>query len=646
MPFAVNPGRAPLILAIVVAGVVFWLAFDGGTYMLESRSIVAIAVWWAIVIAVGLGLWPLRRPPRAAFVAGALLAAFAAWTLASVAWAPSAERAFAEFNRASLYLGVYVLAVVAATRGSVARWSDGAAIGLAAVGLLALASRLFPTYLPGDEAIRTYLPSAFARLSYPVNYWNGLAILVALSFPLLLRAAVAAERSVWRGLAIAPLPALAATLYLTSSRGGVATALVGSVAFAALAPRWSSATALGVTAVASAAVVAVLLARPELVDEPARPEAVAQGTSAAILIALICAAAGLIYGLISRFRVGPAPRAALAGRAGIAALVFVALVGLAASDPVRRFETFKEPPPALTQEQGAVKSHLLSGSGSGRWQFWEAAVEEWQQHPLLGRGAGTYEAWWAQHGTLAMFVRDAHSLYLESLGELGIVGFLLLVSAFGTGIVVGARRLVASQSAERPTVAALLALFLAFACAAAIDWMWELTVVSVVGIAGLGLLTGPATAVDARPRLADNSEGRPSWTSRRFALGAAALVLGWLLLSAQAIPLLTQVKIGDSEEAVRRDDAQDAFEDAVAARNLQPWAASPYLQLALVDEHVGELPSASGWIEEAIERDRDDWRLWLVAARIETKMGAVLAARESLARAKELNPRSPLFQGP
>ena len=37
----------------------------------------------------------------------------AGWTLVSALWAPSAEDAFNEFNRVSLYLGVYIVVVLA-----------------------------------------------------------------------------------------------------------------------------------------------------------------------------------------------------------------------------------------------------------------------------------------------------------------------------------------------------------------------------------------------------------------------------------------------------------------------------------------------------------------------------------------------------
>jgi hypothetical protein len=201
----VKPDLAGLALTAIVAGAVFWLAYDGGSYGLESRATAAIALWWTAVIAVVLGLWPLARPPAAAFVAGGFLGAFCAWTGLSAFWASSAERAFTEFNRVSLFLAVFVVAVLASSRGNLTRWCDGLALATAGIGVLALASRLFPDTLPRGD-IPDFLPSALTRLSWPLEYWNGLAIFVALGLPLLLRLATDARLALSRALAVGASP--------------------------------------------------------------------------------------------------------------------------------------------------------------------------------------------------------------------------------------------------------------------------------------------------------------------------------------------------------------------------------------------------------------------------------------------------------
>jgi O-antigen ligase len=236
---------------------------------------------------------------------------------------------------------------------------------------------------------------------------------------------------------------------------------------------------------------------------------------------------------------------------------------------------------------------------------------------------------------LARFVRDAHSLYLQTLGELGLVGLALLVLAFTPGVIA---TVVRRRKAPPATVAACGAAFAAFAIAAGIDWMWEVTAVSVVGLASLGLLVGKGTS-SVPPR-----EVSPRRAGRRLALRIVPVLVVLGVAVAEAVPALVDMRIQSSEAAVSRGDDSAAYEDALAAHAIQPWVSGPYVQLALVDEQRGRLRAARTWIESALDRDPSSWASWLIAARIDTKLGAIPEARVSLRHARELNPRSALFQ--
>src|SRR5688500_17253703 len=144
----------PRAVSIALAVIVFWLALKGGTYAITVRNPVAMAAWLAVAVGAAAAIVPRARVPRSAFVAGALLAGFALLNLLSMVWADSAENAFTEFNRASLYLAIFVLVVLTARRGSAWEWSNGLAIGITAVGLFALASRLFPELFPESDLAR------------------------------------------------------------------------------------------------------------------------------------------------------------------------------------------------------------------------------------------------------------------------------------------------------------------------------------------------------------------------------------------------------------------------------------------------------------------------------------------------------------
>jgi O-antigen ligase/polysaccharide polymerase Wzy-like membrane protein len=644
---ALAPPRRPLSRPSVLAGeygitllvavVVFLVAYDNGGFGESTRDMLAIALWWVVILCVALRIVPLVRAPLAALVTGGLLAAFGALTLASTGWAADAAGAYAEFTRVALYVAVFVLVLVTSSRGNAGRWADGLALGIVAVTVVALVSRLFPGTF-AERALPRFLPGGATRLYFPLGYWNGLAILIALGCPLLLRLAVAGRNPVVRGVALVPIPAIGATIYLTSSRAGVATAVVGVVAFMMFTSRrWAATAALVVAGAGATGAVLALLGRDELVNGPLGSAAASsQGHSAALIIAGVCLLTGLLYGVgCWAMSAAPAP-SPIAGWILLGAVLVAGVAAVVAVHPIRRLEAFKTPTVAYRAVHG-IQAHLLSPSGNGRWQLWTSAIDEFDSKPVFGRGAGSYEAWWAQHGSLPAFVQDAHSLYAETLGELGIVGFLLLVGAFLAGLGGAVGRLFRAGEQERVTLAAVTAVFVAFAVAAAVDWMWELTIVSVVAFACLALATGPRATLRERPPIRGGRLGR-------WGLCAGALVAGGLLICAIAIPFLSGARLRDSKAAAGRGDLRTAIDAARDARAIEPWSAAPDLQLALLEEQAGNYSSARLWISRAISRDATDWRLWYVRARLETKAGAIRAARRSLARARSLNPRSSLLR--
>ena len=440
-----------------------------------------------------------------------------------------------------------------------------------------------------------------------------------------------------RALAVLPLPAVAAVLYLTSSRGGAIAAGIAVVAFVALsARRWAAAVAVAVAAGGSAAVIGVLSTRTELVNDPfGSSAAVGQGRTAAVLVFVICLATALLYGglLSVPVRAPTVPR--LVTWAAIGVVVLGLAAALAAGHPGERFRHFKQPPKAIGAT--TIEAHLFSGSGRGRWQLWTAAAQAFRAHPVAGGGAGSYEAWWAQHRTIQLFVRNAHSLYMETLAELGVVGLALLLGALVSGLVVGVVRLRAATGDARVALAALLAAYLAYLFEAGVDWMWQVTAVTVLAFACLGLMTGPATALSARRVGAVQPRANPL-------VRVGALAVAWFCIGCLTIPLLAELKVEQSQAAVRNGNSREAIKDALDARKLQSWAATPYLQLALVQEASGNLPAAQGAIVRAISNDASDWRLWLVAARIATESGDVPLARRYLHEAEHLNPLSPIFR--
>lgn len=633
---AVRP-RARVWSSLVIAVALFTLAYENGGYGIRERSIAGIALWWIVVLAVALGLVPRQPLSPATRGVAMLLGAFALWTLLSTIWAPSPELAFAEFDRCSLYLALFLVVAGAGGLRGLDRWLDGLRLAVGAIAVVALISRLFP-HVFHQRAVAAFLPNAATRLSFPIGYWNALAVFVALAMPPLLAAACSARTALRRGLALAVVPILVADIVLASSRGGVLALVVGAVVFVAAADRRWSALAVGaIAAFGSALAVVVLRAERTLLDGPLGGAAAQhEGRVAA---ALLLGIAGLTAALLVLGERAWSGRRAPQRRVGVvlvAALAVVILVAGIVAHPVRRFDAFRQVPTAGQTGPDFARAHLTSGSGSGRWQFWSAAVHEWESAPVLGRGAGSYRFWWSEHASFTYTLLNAHSLYLEVLGELGLVGLLLLVGALAWGLAAGVQVVRGTAGTERTQLAALCAALAAFVVCAGIDWLWQVTAVAAVGIVALALVASCADSLEARPVRA-----LPGWP--RLAFGAGALLAAWVAILAALVPWLTAARISDSQGAARRGDLAGARADAQDAHTIQPWAASPEVQLALVDEAAGDLESALHWIHSAAAHDTDNWSTWYVASRIEREAGHAGIAAADWRRAKSLDVRSPIF---
>jgi hypothetical protein len=624
----------------IVAVLFVAAALLNGAYSSEARAAIAIFAWATLIAGIAFGLFPRDRLPTAALISGAMLAGLAVLGGISVLWASDAGAALEEAVRTAGYLGIFGLVVCTSLRGEAQPWLHGLAIGIVAVGLVALLSRLIPGLPGGDEELAQFLPNAQGRLSHPIGYWNALAAVSAVGVVLVTWLGVAARSAPLRALSVAAIPMLGLTMYLTSSRGGVLALAVGLAALVAIGPRRPA--LLGGFALGGiGAAVAILVARtqPALLDGLTNSDAKEQGAETLVALILISAAVGLarvgLDGPLERFRASPG-----AARATLVGVAVIATVAIVVSDPPERFRQFKEVPEAEGGQPGDfIASHLASGGGSGRWQFWGVAIDAFQAEPLHGIGAGAYLDFWNEHAPISRVTGDAHSLYLEQLGELGPLGLLLVLGFVLTGPVASLRRRTASVRSERTPAVAVAA---AGATSAGIEWTWEVPAAFALVVVAIALLAGPALG----PPPADSDRlDRPKlqgWGVAASALGAIAIVLA-------AAILLSERRIAESQEAASDGDLEKAAEEARSAIALRPWASEPRLQLALVQESAGDLDAAAARAKEASDRAENDSQIWLVRARIATEQGRIEEAEAQLEEARRLNPRGPffsLFDGP
>jgi O-antigen ligase len=613
-------------VGIGVAATVFALSYADGGFAPTTRAYAGMAAWWLLGVGAAFGIasaW--SSIDRLAVVAVGLFAAFAVWTLISVSWAADTERAFAQFNQVALYVAVFAIAIVLARLIPARVLVGGVALALVGVALVALVSRFFPSSYGVDPGGAILKQLSNGRLSFPLGYWNGLGIEVALAYPLLLSLMSSRRSRLASTLAALPLPILAAVMYLASSRGAFVAAGIAVVMFVLLTPRrWTALAAVVVAGGAGAVAIAVIVPKKALVNGDMDTSiGVHQGHHAALWIGIACVVTALVWlGLAELGRRLPSP-SRLVGQVTAGVLVALVLIAIVLAHPIRQFDTFKSNAAVGHAHGTATANHLLNTSGSGRWQFWTAAVSEFKAHPLNGGGAGSWLAWWLRHPVIPAFTQYTHSLYLESLAELGIIGLLLIGAAVLVSVVGAVRSALALESAE---VAAAAACGIAFFAAAAYDWVWQLAGIAIVGVGMLGFALG------ALPSARASAAGRLGVLRPAIALVAVAAIIP------QYVVLAAGSHLRNSQAAFLANNGDKARSEALAAKAIEPWAASPYLQLGFISEAEGHYPDAARRLDEAISRSRDDWNLWLVAARIETERGKIALARRDLAEAKRLNP--------
>jgi hypothetical protein len=289
-----------------------------------------------------------------------------------------------------------------------------------------------------------------------------------------------------------------------------------------------------------------------------------------------------------------------------------------------------------------VFDRLGAANGNSRYQFWQAAVHADATDPLRGIGPGTFEFWWASHATASGFIQNAHSLYFETLAETGIVGLTLLGGMLLWFAGVAVRRSLRASAGLRLWLAGASGGLAAFLFSAAVEWVWQLAAIAAAALVlGAVIVAGRA---DAPAEAGGAPTDAPGSLGARRGPRAVLAVLAIASLAAVLVPLAGQLAIRESQAAAANGHLATAFQDSLAAQRLQPYAATPRVQEALVLEAAGELGPAAVAARTATIDAPTDWTTWVTLARIDARRGATSAALAELRRARELNPRSALFQ--
>ena len=334
-------------------------------------------------------------------------------------------------------------------------------------------------------------------------------------------------------------------------------------------------------------------------------------------------------------------------------VVAVIAVGLAAHGPARlshAWHQFKQPQTAALRQNALSRYGALSGNG--RYTYWSTAVSAMPGHLLGGYGPGTFQLVWLRDAPFFSYITNAHSLYIETLTEVGVVGLALLVGFLG--LVLGAAvRLAVRRAPGWPALAdappdggALTSVGadLRVPGAAITAALARLCPVGGgrLGLAGSGSARGRdaarrrrARAQRARPAADGCASGRRAWRSWRVRLAC---------LVAIGIPLAATSALRSSQAAASAGELSTAAADAASAVRLEPDGAAARLQLALVDEAQGDLSAAIVQASRSGAEEPANWEPWFVLSRLQAESGHPAAALAAYRHARSLDPHSPLFR--
>lgn len=619
---AAAPSASVAARAVSLGSFVLVVTLGGaqGGYFPESWGWFVVALAAVVVLTlIVVGRIPFGRL-EACFLASVLgLSGLAAL---SITWSADVEQSVLEVQRGMIYLVGALAATLVVRRSSVSHLLAGLLAGIVWLCAQALASRLFPPAGPGYEVI------SLGRLAEPVGYFNALGLLAVMGTLLALGFAVHGRRRSGRAAAAASLPILLTAAYFTYSRGAalaLAIALVAAVAvdrrrlvlltagllvaLPSVAAVWIASGAPGLTSVS---------APRALIDEEGRHLAI-------VLLVLATASAAIAAGLAAlepRVQVSPPARRAYVTALGCiaAVLVAVAVIGEGGPSAVARstYDAISTPPTTTAGEGQNLNRRLGSVSSVERVDGWRVAWREFEQHPWAGSGAGTYEQFWLRYRQTGFQARDAHSLYLETLGQLGWPGLAFVIGLLAFPVAGGLR------ARDHPLVAVAVGASVAYIIHTGIDWDWEMPIVTL-----LALLCGVAL-IAARGESAAQRAIRPAW--RVVGALATAAVAAFSMVG-----LVGNQALAAAAEAVDSGDFRTGAAEARIAMRWAPWSAEAHQQLGRAQAGLGQRARGRASLRTAARKSSGDWRIWY-------DLGVVSSGpqrQRAFAHAARLNPLEP-----
>jgi UDP-GlcNAc:undecaprenyl-phosphate/decaprenyl-phosphate GlcNAc-1-phosphate transferase len=564
-------------------------------------------------------------PRRSALAALGGLAVLWGWSLLSATWAESTDRAVSEGNRWLLYAALLAVLVMLIRNDGLARLL----LGAVTAGILAVALAVLGEMLVGDGA-ELFLAG---RLHEPLGFINGQAAVFLLGIWPLVAVAERGERPLVAGVAMGAATLLGAMLLLSQTRS-VAPALAASalVLLAAVPGRLPRALALVTLAGAVAAFSGPLLdvyTSSGNGEGPPDADTVRTAAWAALGAAGLAGALwALAVAILARLPAATRSRAGTGAGIGLAAAcVVILVVGLAVADPVDRVANQWDAFTSLESDDGG--SSRLTSAGGNRYDYWRIALDQFSDNPLAGVGAGNYTTTYYLERRTDEAVTQPHSLELQTLAELGLVGALAL-ALFVAGSLggLGARvRAQADPGRRRALIVAGGGMFVVWLAQSSLDWLHLIPGVTAIALCGAAVLVS-------------------SWVRERA--GEHARMRTVVILVGVLAVLVGAFAVGRSTLSERyRDQATDALDSDPAtalrrtneALDLSPGSLPVLYVRAAAFARLNRYDETRATLIEATRLEPSNYTPWALLGDLAVRRGEIDQARRDYATAARLNPR-------
>lgn len=642
---------------IVLAALPLVLAWRFGGYHPRHAgwAVLALVAWACVQAARG----RLSASRSLAGVATMAMLALVVWTTASIAWVDATvHEAWVEAMRAAGYAAMFVLggSLLASAR-SFTRYAALTAGGIALVGVVVLGRIAF-----ADAPLRAFVAG---RLDWPIGYAPGLSGMALFGMLLLLGIACAAdlrfdatrsrEALVSGGAALAGAGVCTGVALLAQSRGTLPALAIGIAISLIASPNrlgWMLRIALLLLA---ALVVRHQLAAPFQTQFDLRQAPFTEGSNEdALLAAAVDAARTAARSVLAMSAVLGALGVALVPLVGrtrhaVARLeqrrdirlvvpVTVTIVAIIATLLVVSAGNDRSPlswasdqwrgcidPPERVNDPGSGSSYFAN-TGTGRCDYYRVALLAGREHPLLGLGAGNFRGFYVLHRETAEEPRVVHSLPLQLLAELGIIGALL-----GTTVLAcvgwAAVRFVRSGPRRDATFAGVIGALGYWVAHASIDWLWQLPAVS---LSALGFAGGLVACVSPAQRRLPARVGAP--IAAGVLLAAIALVLP-VTMADRALREARDPKLRERDPAAALTAARDA-------QSFSPSWAEPAITEGVLLAAAGRREQAAVAARRAVSLEPRSWFVQYQASGL-IGLADTAGGRAAFLAARRLNPQLP-----